>query len=87
MSYWSVGVSKETGEPPSNMEQRNSTGEEMGAKASPVEASDPNSRISSTLENIKAAYDGGDEETARELIQQACCVECSRGIHPDGVSH
>ncbi|XP_054916004.1 leucine-rich repeat serine/threonine-protein kinase 1 isoform X2 [Poeciliopsis prolifica] len=87
MSYWSVGVSRETGGPSSNMEQRNSRGEEMGAKASLVEATGPNSKTAppSTLENIKAAYEGGDEETARELIQQACCVECSRGIHPDGV--
>lgn len=61
----------------------------MGAKASLVEATGPNSRTAppSTLENIKAAYEGGDKETARELIQQACCVECSGGIHPDGVSH
>ncbi|XP_014858767.1 PREDICTED: leucine-rich repeat serine/threonine-protein kinase 1 [Poecilia mexicana] len=87
MSYWSVGVSRETGGPPSNMEQRNSRGEEMETKASLVEATGPNSRTAppSTLENIKAAYEGGNEETARELIQQACCVECSGGIHPDGV--
>ncbi|KAM4596959.1 leucine-rich repeat serine/threonine-protein kinase 1 [Fundulus diaphanus] len=85
MSYWSVGVSQETGEPPSSMEQRNSTGEETGAEASLVETADPNSRKASTLEKIKAAYEDGDEETARELIQQACCVDCSMGIQPDGV--
>ena len=58
------------------------SGEEMGAKASQVEASGPISR----LENIEAAYEGGDEEGARELIRQACCVECCAGIYTDGVS-
>lgn len=51
-----------------------------------VEAPGPDSEITPSLENIKAAYEGGDEEAARELIQQACCVDCSGGIHPDGVS-
>uniref|UniRef100_A0A4W6D0Y0 non-specific serine/threonine protein kinase n=1 Tax=Lates calcarifer TaxID=8187 RepID=A0A4W6D0Y0_LATCA len=38
-----------------------------------------------TLENIQTAYEDG-EESARELIQQACCVECSAGTpRIDGV--
>ncbi|XP_038162764.1 leucine-rich repeat serine/threonine-protein kinase 1 isoform X2 [Cyprinodon tularosa] len=85
MSYWAVGVSQETGEPPNNMEQTNSTGGETEAKVSLVEAPGPDSEITPSLENIKAAYEGGDKEAARELIQQACCVDCSGGIHPDGV--
>uniref|UniRef100_A0A674AEA6 non-specific serine/threonine protein kinase n=1 Tax=Salmo trutta TaxID=8032 RepID=A0A674AEA6_SALTR len=32
---------------------------------------------SPTLENIQAAYREGESSRARELIQQACCVECS----------
>ncbi|KAM4592288.1 leucine-rich repeat serine/threonine-protein kinase 1 isoform 1-T1 [Odontesthes bonariensis] len=79
MSYWSIGL--DTRETLSNMEQKNGGGEEMGAKASQVEASGPTSR----LENIEAAYEGGDEEGARELIRQACCVECCAGIYTDGV--
>ncbi|XP_037553156.1 leucine-rich repeat serine/threonine-protein kinase 1 [Nematolebias whitei] len=87
MSYWYVGVSQDPGELPSSMEQKDSTGEETGARAPPVETtdSDPEAVLPSSLENIEAAYERGDEEVARELIQQACCVECSAGIHPDGV--
>ncbi|XP_041840522.1 leucine-rich repeat serine/threonine-protein kinase 1 isoform X2 [Melanotaenia boesemani] len=86
MSYWSVGLSQDPGETPSNMEQSSSSVEEMGAKASLVEPdADPAPAPAPTLENIKAAYEGGDEEAARELIKQACCVECCRGIHTDGV--
>lgn len=60
-------------------------GEEMGAKASLVES--PGPFPSPTLENIQAAYEGKQEEVARELIQQACCVECSAGMpRIDGVS-
>lgn len=52
----------------------------MGAKASMVEGAGPSSTLPSpTLENIQAAYEDGAEEIARELIQQACCVECSAG--------
>lgn len=59
----------------------------MGAKASLVEG--PGSALgpSPTLENIQAAYEDGEEEAARELVQQACCVECSVGTpRIDGVS-
>ncbi|XP_051235925.1 leucine-rich repeat serine/threonine-protein kinase 1 isoform X2 [Dicentrarchus labrax] len=60
----------------------------MGAKASLVEGPVPGSALvpSPTLENIQAAYEGGEEEVARELIQQACCVECSARVpRIDGV--
>ncbi|XP_042338186.1 leucine-rich repeat serine/threonine-protein kinase 1-like, partial [Plectropomus leopardus] len=63
-------------------------GEEMGAKASLLEAPGPGSGLvpSPTLENIRAAYEDGEGATARELIQQACCVECSAGMpRIDGV--
>uniref|UniRef100_A0A667WS42 non-specific serine/threonine protein kinase n=1 Tax=Myripristis murdjan TaxID=586833 RepID=A0A667WS42_9TELE len=49
----------------------------MGAKASLVGAS--TLTPSPTLENIQAAYEDGELDTASELIQQACCVECSAG--------
>lgn len=61
----------------------------MGAKASLVDVVGhrPALSPSPTLENITAAYEDGEEETAKELIQQACCVECSAGVrHIDGVS-
>ncbi|KAG7278121.1 hypothetical protein CRUP_019431 [Coryphaenoides rupestris] len=34
---------------------------------------------SASLENIQAAYEDGEQDAALELIQQACCVECSAG--------
>lgn len=60
----------------------------MGAKASLLEDPGPGSALfpSPTLENIQAAYEEKQEEVARELIQQACCVECSAGMpRIDGV--
>ncbi|XP_010769590.1 leucine-rich repeat serine/threonine-protein kinase 1-like [Notothenia coriiceps] len=60
----------------------------MGAKASLVEDPVPGSAMvtSPTLDNIRAAYEEGENEAARELIQQACCVECSAAVpHIDGV--
>ncbi|GLD70645.1 leucine-rich repeat serine/threonine-protein kinase 1, partial [Lates japonicus] len=80
MSYWSVGLPQDPGDSTSNMEQQSSPGEEMGAKASLVDGMGPGSSLapSLTLENIQTAYEDG-EESARELIQQACCVECSAG--------
>ncbi|TKS70402.1 Leucine-rich repeat serine/threonine-protein kinase 1 [Collichthys lucidus] len=79
MSYWSVGHPQDSQDTPGNMEQQNGPGEEMGAKASLVVG--PGSALgpSPTLENIQAAYEDGEEEAARELVQQACCVECSVG--------
>lgn len=56
-------------------------GEEMGAKASLFEVSEHSAALPSpTLENIQAAYEGKRVEVARELLQQACCVECSAGM-------
>ncbi|XP_076586819.1 leucine-rich repeat serine/threonine-protein kinase 1 isoform X1 [Chaetodon auriga] len=82
MSYWSVGLPQDSQDTPSNMEQQISPGEEMGAKTSLIEGAGPSSALlpSPTLENIQAAYKDGEEEAARELIQQACCVECSAGV-------
>ncbi|KAK5935940.1 hypothetical protein CgunFtcFv8_021250 [Champsocephalus gunnari] len=63
-------------------------GEEMGAKASLVEGTGPGPAMvtSPTLDNIRAAYEEGENEAAGELIQQACCVECSAAVpHIDGV--
>ncbi|XP_069567536.1 leucine-rich repeat serine/threonine-protein kinase 1 [Brachyistius frenatus] len=88
MSYWSVGLPQDSGHPPNNMEQPSSPGEEMGAKASLVEVPGSGSTLvtSPTLENIQAAYEEGQEEAARELIEQACCMECSAGMpRIDGV--
>ncbi|XP_074480599.1 leucine-rich repeat serine/threonine-protein kinase 1 isoform X2 [Sebastes fasciatus] len=82
MSYWSVGLPQDSGDTPSNMEQQSNPGEEMGAKSSLVEGPGHGSALvtSPTLENIRAAYEDGEEEAARELVQQACCVECSAGM-------
>lgn len=53
----------------------------MGAKTSLFEVSEHGSMLPSpTLENIQAAYEDQQLEVARELIQQACCVECSAGM-------
>lgn len=67
---------------------RSGTDEEMGAKPSLAETTGPVSGLvpAPTYENIEAVYEGGDEEAAGELIQQACCAECSAGICPDRVS-
>ncbi|XP_037835926.1 leucine-rich repeat serine/threonine-protein kinase 1 [Kryptolebias marmoratus] len=87
MSYWSVGVSQVPEEPPSSMEQKDGPEEETGTKAPLVQTTGSISAAvpPSCVENIEAAYDRGDEDAARELIQRACCVECSAGLHPDGV--
>ncbi|XP_049417413.1 leucine-rich repeat serine/threonine-protein kinase 1 isoform X1 [Epinephelus fuscoguttatus] len=88
MSYWSVGLPQDSADTPSSMEPQSSPGEEMGAKASLLEGPGPGSTLgpSPTLENIQAAYEDGEGESARELIQQACCVECSAGMpRIDGV--
>lgn len=61
----------------------------MGAKASSVEGPGAGSALgpSPTLENINAAYEEKQDEAARELIKQACCIECSAGSpRIDGVS-
>ncbi|XP_047187431.1 leucine-rich repeat serine/threonine-protein kinase 1 isoform X5 [Scophthalmus maximus] len=60
----------------------------MGAKASSVDGMGAGSALASslTLENIQAAYEEGEEHAARELIQKACCMECSAGTpRIDGV--
>uniref|UniRef100_A0A3B4UE03 non-specific serine/threonine protein kinase n=2 Tax=Seriola dumerili TaxID=41447 RepID=A0A3B4UE03_SERDU len=88
MSYWSVGLPQDSGDTHSNMEQQSGPGEEMGAKVSLVDGMGHGSALvpSLTLENIQAAYEDGKEGAARELIQQASCVECSAGTpHIDGV--
>lgn len=60
-------------------------GVDMGAKASLAGGS--TLTPSPTLENIQAAYEDGELDAASELIQQACCVECSAGSpRIDGVS-
>ncbi|KAM4602503.1 leucine-rich repeat serine/threonine-protein kinase 1 [Polymixia lowei] len=81
MSYWSVGLSKATTDTHNTMEEQSGPVEEMGAKASLAGGSGLASSLgkSPTLENIQAAYEDGVQDTARELIQQACCVECSTG--------
>ncbi|XP_074522271.1 leucine-rich repeat serine/threonine-protein kinase 1 isoform X2 [Halichoeres trimaculatus] len=60
----------------------------MGAKESLLKGPEHPPLVPSlTLEDIQAAYEEGEEEAARELIQQACCVECSGGVpHIDGVA-
>lgn len=61
----------------------------MGAKVSLVEDTGPRSTLLThpTFKNIQAAYEDGEEDVARELIQQACCVVCSAGTpRIDGVS-
>ncbi|KAF0043650.1 hypothetical protein F2P81_004987 [Scophthalmus maximus] len=88
MSYWSVGLPQDCGSSSSNMERQSSPGEEMGAKASSVDGMGAGSALASslTLENIQAAYEEGEEHAARELIQKACCMECSAGTpRIDGV--
>ncbi|XP_058485313.1 leucine-rich repeat serine/threonine-protein kinase 1 [Solea solea] len=94
MSYWSVGVPRESVATPTNMEQQSSPGEEMGAKASlvdgqgpapgPTHTPSPGPALipSLTLENIHTAYKEGEEHVARELIQRACCMECSTVAPP-----
>ncbi|CAL8404626.1 unnamed protein product [Boreogadus saida] len=61
----------------------------MGAKASLAVgpgggtfSSSPSSSLgtSPTLENIQAAYEDGQRDAARELLRQACCVECTLGM-------
>lgn len=52
----------------------------MGAKTSLFDAPGRASILPSpTLENIKAAYEDERVAVARELVQQACCLECSAG--------
>lgn len=61
----------------------------MGAKPSLVDSTAHKSAVvpSPTMENIQAAYEDGEVEVAKELIKQACCVECSAGMPQiEGVS-
>ncbi|XP_029701634.1 leucine-rich repeat serine/threonine-protein kinase 1-like isoform X2 [Takifugu rubripes] len=79
MSYWSVGLPQHD-QSVGSMEQHTGPAEEMGAKTSLLDGSEGGPVLPSpTLENIKAAYEDQQVEVARELIQQACCVECSAG--------
>ena len=56
-------------------------GEEMGARTSLFEVSEHSPALPSpTLENIQAAYEDKEVAVATELIQQACCVDCSAGM-------
>lgn len=85
MSYWSISAVPDSGAAPVDGQQ-NGPEEDMGAKLSsalgPGSALDP----SPTLERIQSAYESGTEEAGRELIQQACCVECNGGTpRIDGV--
>ncbi|XP_059205698.1 leucine-rich repeat serine/threonine-protein kinase 1 [Centropristis striata] len=90
MSYRSAGLPQDSGGTASTMEQQTTSsgpGDKMGAKAS-LEVQGPSSALvpSPTLENIRSAYEDRDGEAARELIQQACCIECSAGMpRIDGV--
>ncbi|XP_060898698.1 leucine-rich repeat serine/threonine-protein kinase 1 isoform X1 [Labrus mixtus] len=71
------------------MEQQKGPGDQMGAKESLLTSPEHGPPVvpSPTLENIQDAYRDGEEEAARELIQQACCMECSGGVpNIDGVS-
>nr|XP_061819726.1 leucine-rich repeat serine/threonine-protein kinase 1 isoform X2 [Nerophis lumbriciformis] len=58
-------------------------GHEMGAKASslPGAGPDPGGALgpSPTLVDIQRAYEEGEGEAARDLIQRATCVHCSAG--------
>ncbi|KAM3876631.1 leucine-rich repeat serine/threonine-protein kinase 1 [Diretmus argenteus] len=88
MSYWSVGLPQACEDTPSSMEEQTGPGDDMGAKASLAGGLGPGSSLaqSPTLENIQAAYEDGEPDAAGELIQQACCVECSTGCpRIDGV--
>ncbi|XP_028999543.1 leucine-rich repeat serine/threonine-protein kinase 1 isoform X2 [Betta splendens] len=82
MSYWSVGLSQDPGETLTNMDQQSRAMEEMGAKASSAEGMRSAAVPFPTLENIQATYEAGETDTAKELIKQACCVECSAGMPP-----
>ncbi|XP_033847563.1 leucine-rich repeat serine/threonine-protein kinase 1 isoform X2 [Periophthalmus magnuspinnatus] len=77
MSYWCVKGAPEPG--PSTVKmQQDSPGEDMSP---PVLDPDHGSTLDSyiTLENIRAIYESGEQDVARELVQQACCQECSVG--------
>ncbi|KAM3625600.1 uncharacterized protein V6R79_014655 [Siganus canaliculatus] len=101
MSYWSVGLPQDPGDPAgSSMDPQAGSGDAMGAKPSLLEAPGPGPSpgpgpgpgpgpalvLSPTLDNIQMAYEQKQVEVAQDLIQQACCVEGSAGMtRIDGV--
>ncbi|XP_054625561.1 leucine-rich repeat serine/threonine-protein kinase 1 isoform X3 [Dunckerocampus dactyliophorus] len=71
--------------PQANMAAPSQLRHEMGAKASSLPGPCPGPDLSGalgpspTLESIHRAYEEGEEEAARDLIQRATCVQCSAG--------
>ncbi|XP_055010803.1 leucine-rich repeat serine/threonine-protein kinase 1-like [Boleophthalmus pectinirostris] len=78
MSYWCVKGALEPG-PSAVKMQQDSPGEDK----EPPPASEPEHGstlvASVTLEKIRSTYESGEREEAQELVQQACCQECSAG--------
>nr|XP_057944931.1 leucine-rich repeat serine/threonine-protein kinase 1 isoform X5 [Doryrhamphus excisus] len=69
--------------PQPNMAAPSQLRHEMGARASSLPGPGPSLGSafgpSPTLESIHRAYEEGEEEAARDLIQRASCVQCSAG--------
>ncbi|XP_063044904.1 leucine-rich repeat serine/threonine-protein kinase 1 isoform X2 [Engraulis encrasicolus] len=86
MSYWSVGVSEDQGATANSNDSSSSSSssmgeqdgtEDMGAKQSLLGALGP----SPTIENIQAAYNGGESSRAQELIRISC--QETNGVRPE----
>ncbi|XP_072321953.1 leucine-rich repeat serine/threonine-protein kinase 1 [Eucyclogobius newberryi] len=78
MSYWCVKGAPEPGPPGAKMQQ-DSPGEDTGPHATSDPDHGPTPGPSVTLETIRSTYESGELAGARELIQRACCQECSAG--------